>query len=535
MAEEFRRALLQTSNIVPSSDIEDQDCIICLQEIGKMSQETGLVELQVRLPCEHVVGSGCIVVWLRTNNSCPMCRRVFFHAHQEQYLEDIDVQNQEEEYQEEEDRWEDQEEEEEIKRMLLRNCRIYSIQLRLESTTIRIAQTIIQNARRIYPFCDSIGTICDANAVRLVGMAIYIASSFTGQPRSPREICGVRDDDDHVIRDEHFVNGDDIRDDYRLIYRQRGRLIDDFFIIEAFEGRDRVWPSIDPNDESDDHIENSRDPLAARAHCVNECAHLQAPPLVVDLAQHIAANVIRAGFHTFSHPEDSEHLSKSEITGVSIYIASHLLGQPLSRRSLQARIGDQYPDIRSTCIIVRDKCDPLVSDDFHGTRGSQVSWESLEADIGEESPDGRRENQHEEDATRIEATSAVTRTQRLVNLCDIYCNRLGIISHRTIVLAQRFSERFGSFKTFDGRFLGSIAAACVYIACFCTNCQRRYGTIFGISAVSISSIYTTHLMMAQEIMLERVNVQDIAESMGVESHRIRNTLLPIDFALQRVT
>ena len=525
MAEEFCRALLQTSNIVPSSDTEDQDCIICLQETGKMNRETGLVELKIRLPCEHVVGSGCIAVWLRTNNSCPLCRRVFFRAHEEQYLEDINEQNQEEEYQDEEDRWEDQEEEEEIEDMLLINCRIYSIQLRLDSTTIRIAQAMIQIARRIYPICDSISTICDYNAVRLVGMAIYIASSLTGHPRSPREICGVRDVDDHIIRDEHSVNGDDIRDFYHLIYDQRRRLINNFSIIESLEGRDRVWPSVDPNDESDDHIEISRDLLAVRAHCVNECAHLQAPPLMVDLAQHIAANVIRAGFHSFSHPEDSEHLSESEITGVSIYIASHLLSQPLPRRSLQAWIGNPYPDIRSTCIIVRDKCDPLVTDDFRGTRGIQVSWESLEADVGEESADGRHENQEEEDATRIEATSVVTRTQRLMDLCGIYGNRLRIVTWTTM-LAQRLSERFGSFKMFDDRRLESIAAACVYIACFCTNHHLRYGDILAMTGVSISSMYTTHLMMAQEIMLERINVQDIAASMGVEAGRIRNTLLP---------
>ena len=429
MAEEFRRALLQTSNIVPSSDIEHQDYIICLQETGKMSQETGLVELQVRLPCEHVVGSGCIDIWLRTNNSCPMCRRVFFHAHQEQYLEDINVQNQEEDEEEDqEEEEEDREEQEEITRMLLRKCQIFSVQLRLDSATIRMAQMFLHNARCRDPFRNAIDTICDVNAVRLVREAIYHASSFTHHPRSPREICGVRDVDDHVIRDEHFVNGKDFRDVYRLIHGRVGI-------------------------ESDDHIENSRDLLAVRAHCVNECAHLQVPPLVVDLVQHIAANVIRAGFHAFSHPEGSEHLSESQITGVSIYIASHLLGQPFSRRSLQARIGNEYPDIRSTCIIVRNKCHPLVSDDFHGTRGSHVSWESLEADIGEENPDGRRENQEEEDVTRIDAPSTITRRHWLETLCDIYCARLGGISYRTCRLASRLSERFGSLTVVVWRAL----------------------------------------------------------------------------------
>ena len=487
-----------------------------------MSSETGLVEMKVRLPCEHVVGSGCIVVWFRTNNSCPLCRRVFFRAHQEQYLEDINVQNQEEEYQDEEDRWEDPEEEEEIEDMLLTECRVCSIQLRLDSRTIRVAQVIIQSVWRIYPFCDLISTVCDNNAVRLIGMAIYIASSFRGQLRSPREICEVRDVHGNRIGDEHGVNGDQIRDTYRLIYAQRERLINDV-IIEPLEGLDGVWPSIDPNDESDDHIEYSRDLLTVRAYIYTECANLQASP-IIDLAQHIAANVIRAGFHSFSHPEDSEHLSELEITGVSIYVASHLLGQPLSRRSVQGRIGNQYPDLRSTCIMVRDKCDPLVRDDFCGNRGIQVSWESLEADIGEESPDGRHENEHEEDATRIEATSAVTRTERLMDLCRIYCSRLQVVYYRTTVLAQRLAERFGSCKLFDGRRLESIAAACVDIACFCDYDHHQYESLVRISGVGISSMYTTHLMMAQEIVLERVNVRAIADSMSVTYGRIRNTL-----------
>ena len=528
MAEEFCRALLQNSNIVSSSDTADQDCIICLQETGKMSSETGLVEMKVRLPCEHVVGSGCIAVWLRTNNSCPLCRRVFFRAHQEQYVEETNVQDQEEEDQDEEDRWEDQEEEEETENMLLTNCRIYSIQLRLDSTTIRIAQAIITIALRIYPFNDSIGAFYDRNAIRLVGMAIYIASSFTGHPRSPREICGVKEANGSHIVDEYYVSGEEIRDDYRLIYGQRERLINDV-IMESLDGRDRVWPSVDPEYESDDYIEISRDLPAVRAHCVNECAQLQAPPSTVDLAQHIAANVVRAGFHAFSHPEDSEHLSGSQITAVSIYIASHLLGQPLSRRSLQRRIENHCPDIRSTCIVVRDKCDRLVRDEFCWTRGFQVSWESLEADIGKESPDGRHENQDDEDVTPREATSTATRSQQLMSLCDTYCIRLEVAFQRTNILAQRLSERFGSFKTFDGRRLESIAAACVYIACFCTNYHYRYADLIVMTGVSLNSMYTTHLMMAQEIVLERVNVQDIAESLDVGPRRIRNTLLPIDF------
>lgn len=485
-----------------------------------MSPETGLAEFHVSLPCNHVVGSGCIAVWLRTSNSCPLCRRVFFPADEEEYFEDVNMQDQDEEYQEEEDRWEDQGGDEEIEDMLLTNCEDYSIRLLLDNTTITIAQTIVKLAWRTYPFYDLIGTICDDRAVHLIGLAIYIASSFTGQPRSPREICGVSDVDG--------LNCDQIRNFYHLMYGQRERLINDV-IEESLEGQDRVWPSVDHNDESDDHIETSRDIPAVRAHCDQECADFQVPPLVVDLAQHIAANVTRAGFHAFNQPEDCEYLHKSEISGVSIYIASHLLDQPLSRRSLQDRIGNQYGDVRSTCIMVRDKCAPLVRDDFLETRGIRVSWERLEADIGEESPDGRHENQDEED---IEATSAVTRTQRLISLCNVYCDQLGPLASLRTEFARRLSKRFTSVKALDSRRLESIAAACVFIACFCDCYDIYYADLLTITGVDISSMYTTYLIMMQEIVLGRINVKDLEELFGLEVGLFRLELALIESGIR---
>ena len=82
-----------------------------------MSRETGLIELQLRLPCGQVVGSGCVAVWLKANNSCPVCRREFFPAQPRQDLEDSMMEGQEEE---------DQVEEEEADRvrMLERVCGI---------------------------------------------------------------------------------------------------------------------------------------------------------------------------------------------------------------------------------------------------------------------------------------------------------------------------------------------------------------------------------------------------------------------------
>lgn len=89
MAEAFLRELLQVRNsIQPTSG--DQ-CVICFAECGTLCNETGIVEVEIRLPCNHIVGSRCIATWLgptgAANNSCPLCRRVFFPEQPQPYLE----------------------------------------------------------------------------------------------------------------------------------------------------------------------------------------------------------------------------------------------------------------------------------------------------------------------------------------------------------------------------------------------------------------------------------------------------------------
>ena len=52
----------------------------CHEEVGSLSSETGIIECLIRLPCNHLVGSHCIAIWLHDNNTCPVCRREFFPA-----------------------------------------------------------------------------------------------------------------------------------------------------------------------------------------------------------------------------------------------------------------------------------------------------------------------------------------------------------------------------------------------------------------------------------------------------------------------
>ena len=84
MAEAFLYELLQAHNRVNN---QDERCCICLEEYGTLSRETGTIEVEMRLPCDHSIGSACIATWLKDNNSCPICRREFFPAQPRPYLE----------------------------------------------------------------------------------------------------------------------------------------------------------------------------------------------------------------------------------------------------------------------------------------------------------------------------------------------------------------------------------------------------------------------------------------------------------------
>lgn len=49
-------------------------CNICMEPFDSTEEP----ESPVKLPCGHVMGRNCIVKWLASSNSCPLCRRVLF-------------------------------------------------------------------------------------------------------------------------------------------------------------------------------------------------------------------------------------------------------------------------------------------------------------------------------------------------------------------------------------------------------------------------------------------------------------------------
>ncbi|CAD6583177.1 MAG: hypothetical protein ASARMPRED_001251 [Alectoria sarmentosa] len=197
MAEAFLRRLLQNENRVPSD--EEQKCIICLEECGTMNPETGLLELAIRLPfCRHIVGSGCIAQWLRSNNTCPMCRHVFFPAQSRPYLEHGIMEGQTDRVQTNRAQT--------VRGQIFSGpvsgvldylgeighlCDRYCTQLGLRPGIAHLAKSVFANL--VEP--GSANAIIQPHGDDcVIAVSIYIASHLAGHPRCSPEISTVMDD-----------------------------------------------------------------------------------------------------------------------------------------------------------------------------------------------------------------------------------------------------------------------------------------------------------------------------------------------------
>ena len=70
---------LKTFSISPFLKMETEKCSICLENVGFRENEEN-VKLS-SLPCEHVFHHLCIVNWLQTSHTCPLCRYPMLVSH----------------------------------------------------------------------------------------------------------------------------------------------------------------------------------------------------------------------------------------------------------------------------------------------------------------------------------------------------------------------------------------------------------------------------------------------------------------------
>lgn len=241
MAQVFLRELLRAQNRVRPD--EDQKCIICLDDCGTINNETGLSETALRIDaCGHIVGSGCIVVWLRANNTCPLCRRELFPAQPRPYHEHdardgpISLMHP------------NQPRTARARiltgslgsitdflRDMKRLCEIHCNQLRLQPGTAQIALYMLSNM--LNPGTSN-AVVLDRENVsdeKVVTISVYIATYLTGQPKTPYEVAGAIG---------HVVRGDDIHGIFSWMI-DRNELMDEgtrYELEVVFNIRTITWP-----------------------------------------------------------------------------------------------------------------------------------------------------------------------------------------------------------------------------------------------------------------------------------------------------
>lgn len=67
-------ALLEKYEVGRGRGGEEEECCICLEELGRGGCGCGCGRGALKMPCSHVFHGGCIKKWLRSSHYCPLCR-----------------------------------------------------------------------------------------------------------------------------------------------------------------------------------------------------------------------------------------------------------------------------------------------------------------------------------------------------------------------------------------------------------------------------------------------------------------------------
>ena len=340
MAETFLSQLLTVGNRVESQ--VNAHCPVCLQKYGTLT-DTGAMECEIRLPSNHTLGSMCACTWLKSKNTCPFCREVFFSVPPDPDFEHetAEDENTEDENAEDENA-EDEDSEDEIMEDLTPNTsglsetpELWDDDAEAFSDSNRSCCERLFSDRIFYmevlcvaePMALTLRDYVRAGGFGLSTLAatsIYIASHLLGHPRSSQKISR------ELLVQEHFVCSI-----YTGIFGEKEKLIESS-MLEVLGRRhmDAVLAFLPPPDSQEDLIrdENERtsmpDPILSslsetnarslRLMCDLVCYQLGHAGEVVQLVQQIAKR-IREGSYLGV-------VSDSKVTAVSIFMALHLLG-----------------------------------------------------------------------------------------------------------------------------------------------------------------------------------------------------------------
>lgn len=324
MAEAFLFELLQIQNSVNNSE---ERCSICLENYGILCRENGTIEVGIRLPCNHTVGSACIATWLKTNNTCPVCRHEFFPAQPRPFLEHGIM--------------DDQEDDVEDVQLSFRDLnQDFCAQLRLDMDICVISEVIVEQLMDSPTWTEGHSALC------MVAVSIYVASHLTREPKSPREIAAVTG-----------VDADHIRFTYDHLYPDRERIVDADLLSLLRDLFDEVaplnWPA--PGHEStDDQIEHDHISQMLRQGCEEACNELELNVAIVDISSGIAARFFAAGLMA--------HLSPRVLTAVGVFMASHMTCCTRSAMQVVQVVGMSVSAFRSAYEVAYANRGVLVDD-----------------------------------------------------------------------------------------------------------------------------------------------------------------------------
>ena len=479
MAQAFLSQLLTAENRVESE--ANAQCSVCLQEYGTLTQ-TGAIECEVRLPCNHRLGSMCAFTWLKSNNTCPLCRKDFFPAQPRPYLEHgisgNVIPNPPVATRVPETLENDQEFLSEIVRY---SCSTPDWDDGLSADAFRIAEPMAEALRQRVQ-AEGFGLFS------IAGTSVYIVSHLLGRPRSHVEISRMLS-----------VEGDGISSLHTHIYADRETLIDPSMLEVLGKGHmDDVLAFLPLPDSDEDMIENEYEtstyPVNAqflRSLCCRFCYQLGHRGSVVRLVQQIA-DAIREG----SYPGVRFHI---KIIAVSIFIALHLMGLDTSYEQIQRQTGVVQSTIQDSYRRLYPQRNHLVNSsslEYIGRHDrsralsalTSLSWPPLHPEITNDP--SQNESQSEDDEvihTPIQDDHVLQMYRRE---CGSFCAALGL-SVQATNLCYRIALVISSEDRVNASPL-SIEAVSIYIATRIIGRLVSYeeiSTVVGLSSDAIRAYY----------------------------------------------
>ena len=351
MAQEFLYQLLRTENRVQIIPDEEERCSICFEEYGTLSRETGTIEVAMRLPCNHCIGSACIATWLKNRNSCPLCRCEFFPA---QPRED----------EEEQDGWEDEDDieaddydhfngsdsEVTIKELIEDYCQKLLLADSIPSLSLFIARKLSQWNE----WTQGHTKWCVA------AVSIYIASFVSREPRSPRDIYIVSlVDENHIgsAYDELYHLREYLADDDMTEYlceADADYLLNPNWPSDASYWHILNWPSRD-SESIDTEIESEFMARKLRQGCEEVCTELNLGPTIAEVSKLTTEKLY--GLRLMLHPR--------AVVGAGILVASYCLGSArLTFNRVAEIVRTDRHFLRTACQYAAHHRDSLMTEEL---------------------------------------------------------------------------------------------------------------------------------------------------------------------------